>query len=208
MSELTPAELFNKHAHTYSEKFMDVSQYADGLDIFCGYLPTDAVILDVACGPGNIARYIQDKMPMAMLTGIDMAPDMLDIARTVVPTGKFLLMDCGEIGSLAQTYDGIVCAFLLPYLGKSNALALVQACTDMLNRKGVLYLSFMEGANADSHYTTNSAGDTVFLNYHEVAYITDVLTVGGCDIINSSRMPSPSNASVQTNDVVLVAVKK
>lgn len=208
MSKLTPAELFNKHAHSYSEKFMDVSQYADMLDKFCEYLPANAVILDIACGPGNIARYIHDKLPLARITGIDLAPDMLAIATAIVPAATFMLMDCREISALTQTYDGIVCAFLLPYLSKAEALALVQSITDKLNSKGALYVSFMEGANADSHYTTNSAGDTVFLNYHEVAYITDVLTTGGCAVVNISRMPSPSNASVQTNDVVLVAVKK
>lgn len=208
MNELTPADLFNKHAHTYSEKFMDVSHYAEMLDNFCSLLPANGAVLDVACGPGNIARYMHDKLPYVSITGIDLAPDMLAIATTIVPAATFMLMDCRDISALTQTYDGIVCAFLLPYLSKAEALALVQSITDKLNSKGTLYISFMEGANADSRHTTNSAGDTVFLNYHEVAYITDVLTRVGCDIINISHMSSPSNASVQTNDVVLVAVKK
>lgn len=205
---MTPAELFNKYARSYSEKFMDVSLYAQTLDLFCTQMPKNSGLLDIACGPGNIARYLHDKMPGIKITGIDLAPDMLDIAREAVPAAEFLLMDCRDISLLPTLYDGIVCAFVLPYLGKEDALKLMQDCSEKLSNTGVLYLSFMEGANSDSNYVTNSGGDTVFLNYHEVQYITDALTGGGCDIVNVTRMPSPPNTSVQTNDVILVALKK
>ena len=70
---MTPAELFNKYALSYSEKFMDVSQYADTLDVFCNGLPASAKVLDIACGPGNIAKYLLNKHPDMQLTGIDLA---------------------------------------------------------------------------------------------------------------------------------------
>ncbi len=205
---MTPAELFNKYARSYSEKFMDVSMYAQTLDLFYTHLPGNCSVLDIACGPGNIARYLHDKMPGIKITGIDLAPDMLDIAREIVPAEEFLLMDCRDMSLLPTLYDGIVCAFVLPYLGKEDALKLMLDCSDKLSNTGIFYLSFMEGANSNSGNVTNSGGDTVFLNYHEVQYITDALTAGGCDIINVTRMPSPPNTSVQTNDVILVAVKK
>jgi ubiquinone/menaquinone biosynthesis C-methylase UbiE len=54
--------MFNKAAKLYEEKYMDVSSYTEGLDVFCeklGY--KDANILELGCGSGNITRYLTNK---------------------------------------------------------------------------------------------------------------------------------------------------
>ena len=202
---MTPAELFNKYALSYSEKFMDVSQYADTLDVFCNGLPASAKVLDIACGPGNIAKYLLNKHPDMQLTGIDLAPDMLVIAKSVNPGATFRLMDCRDIASIREQFAGIMCAFCLPYLDKKDTIQLLCDAANMLADNGVMYISAMEGRNNESAYSVNSAGDRMFINYHEVDYLCDTLTANRCDVIDIRRMTSPGNTSLKTNDVIIIA---
>ena len=66
--------VFDKHAHYYQERFMDTSFYWDTFDVFCeNIIPAAAEILEVACGPGNITKYILDKHPDYKITATDLA---------------------------------------------------------------------------------------------------------------------------------------
>ncbi|MBC7864483.1 MAG: class I SAM-dependent methyltransferase, partial [Bacteroidia bacterium] len=51
--------IFNKNANGYQNKFMDVNLYADTFDLFCNSIKNEnAEILEIACGPGNITKYL------------------------------------------------------------------------------------------------------------------------------------------------------
>ena len=73
--------VFNAHASQYQEKFMDVSLYSTELDLFLEGLADDDRVLDLACGPGNIARYLLCRKPRLRLQGIDLSPAMLELAK-------------------------------------------------------------------------------------------------------------------------------
>ena len=47
----------------------------------------DDIIIDVACGTGIVARVVRERLgPEARIVGVDVAPAMLAVARTVDPT--------------------------------------------------------------------------------------------------------------------------
>ncbi|MCD6063607.1 MAG: putative Methylase involved in ubiquinone/menaquinone biosynthesis [Flavipsychrobacter sp.] len=55
--------VFNKRAQQYQEKYMDVSMYAAALDAFFERMPEKASVLELACGPGYITKYLLAKRP-------------------------------------------------------------------------------------------------------------------------------------------------
>lgn len=58
-----------------------------------GYdLPDDALVLDIACGPGEITRRVGELLPGAQLTGVDLDEDHLDRARRA----------CADLGGRAH----------------------------------------------------------------------------------------------------------
>jgi trans-aconitate methyltransferase len=62
---------WEKVADLYDEKFMDFELYNESYDFFCKLIQDEQPkILDIGCGPGNISRYLQNKLPKSKITGI------------------------------------------------------------------------------------------------------------------------------------------
>jgi len=51
-------ETYNQHASDYENKFMDFASYKNKIKSFCEMLKRQARVLDVACGPGNVAKVL------------------------------------------------------------------------------------------------------------------------------------------------------
>lgn len=156
---------WNKVALLYQEKFMDTGLYNDSYDIFCESLPARAAILEIGCGPGNITRYLLQKKPGYKITGIDVAPAMIELARINNPLADFMQMDCRELEQVEGKFDGIICGFCLPYLSREDVNKLVKDSAGLLKAKGILYLSYIEGAYERSGFEAGSTGDEVYVYY-------------------------------------------
>ena len=204
---LQAAAVFNKNAFTYQGKFMDVSLYKEALDIFCAHIPKqNAAILELACGPGNITRYLLNKRPDFKILGTDLAPDMLDLAAVNNPEAEFRLMDCRDLSSTEGQYDAIMCGFGLPYLSEEEAIKLIQDSALHLNSGGVLYLSTMEEDEQNkSGIRRSSSGDELYQYYHQAAYLTDALRESGFTILSLQRIGYPANDDTTVTDLVIVA---
>ena len=97
---------------------MDVSLYHESLNAFVSILPQNAKVLELACGPGNLTRYLVDKRKDLQVLATDLAEKMLELARGNVPEAVFQKMDCRDISLLNQTFDALVVGFCLPYLSE------------------------------------------------------------------------------------------
>jgi len=69
-------------ASSYEDKFMDFDLYNDTYDFFTEQITTNnPKILEIGCGPGNITKYVLGKRPDLKLTAIDIAPNMIKLAK-------------------------------------------------------------------------------------------------------------------------------
>lgn len=204
----TAAHIFNKHAVDYQDKFMDVSMYANSFDAFCTDLPEGATVLELACGPGNITKYLLDKRPDLRILGTDIAPGMLELARINNPTATFELMDCRNI-TFANTFQAIVCGFCLPYLSETETAKLLNDCHRLLEANGMLYLSTMEeNAYHASGIKTNSHGDQTYIYYHKAAFLENALLENGFGIKSVFREITPASDGTSTTDLIILAQKQ
>jgi len=200
-------DIFNKLATGYQEKFMNVSLYHDSLDVFCNSIKKEnPEILELACGPGNITKYLLDKRPDFKILGSDLAPNMIELAKINNPTANFELMDCRAITSLTNKYDGILCGFGLPYLSKEEAIQFIKDASLKLNENGILYISTMEDDNSKSGFKTGSTGDKMYQNFHQADYLTKSLEENGFNIINLERKEYIHNEE-KTVDLIIIATK-
>lgn len=201
------AEVFNKHASLYQDKFMDVSLYHDSFNFFCDSIKKEnARVLELACGPGNITKYLLDKRPDLNIFGTDLAPNMIELAKQNNPSATFEVMDCRTIKNHNTTFDAVMCGFCLPYLSKQEAIQLIYDCGKLLNTGGVIYISTMEDDNSRSAFKKGSKGDEVFMNYHEEGYLKKALEEAGFKLEFTDRKHSTSNNEAVI-DLILIAKK-
>lgn len=92
----TLREIFNKYANKYNDKFKDFELYNDTFDVFCDKVKKEkADILEIACGTGNITQYILKKRPDLKILGLDIAENMIELAKSNNSKAEFKVMDAG-----------------------------------------------------------------------------------------------------------------
>ena len=200
-------DIFNKLADVYQDKFMDVSLYHDSFDLFCDAIEKEsATLLELACGPGNITKYVLEKRPDFKILGTDLAPNMIALAKINNPKTDFQLLNCKAMTSLDKKFDGILCGFGLPYLSKVEAIQFIKDSNQQLNDNGVLYISTMEDDNSKSGFRTGSTGDSMYQNFHQADYLSTALEENGFNIIHLDRKEYFHN-EVKTTDLIIIATK-
>lgn len=159
---------------------MDVDIYNQTYDRFCNSIKKkNAEILEIGCGPGNITKYLLSKRPDFNLLGIDVAPNMIELAEKNNPSANFKVMDCRNIKDLDTKYDGIICGFCIPFLTQEDRSRFIADCHSILNDESTIYISFMDGSPEQSGYKTGSNGAQVYFNYHRLEDLTNDLTRNG-----------------------------
>lgn len=167
---------WNKIASLYQEKFMDLDFYNESYDIFCDLISKpNAEILEIGCGPGNITKYLLKRHNDFNIFGIDLAPNMIELARLNNPNAQFEVMDAREISTLNRTYDSIICGFCLPYLSYQDGEKLIHDLSNMLNENGIIYISFVEGKLELSNYQVGSSGDRTYFYFYQLDKLRETL---------------------------------
>lgn len=201
------ARIFDKHANWYVERFMDVSLYATSFDDFLNLLPdSSARVIDLGCGPGNVTRYLLNQQPNLQITGVDLAPAMVDLAQKHNPEASFLLSDWQTGLERSTNLQGVVAAFIFPYLAENEVKNLLQTAAKNLVPDGVLYISTMEDDYAVSGLKTNSSGDQVNMYYYTEMQLEGLLQSAGFHVSSVDRKTYEYNGA-EVTDLLLVAVK-
>lgn len=202
------SETWNKIALLYQEKFMDLEMYNESYDFICEKInPQNAQILEIGCGPGNITKYILSKRPDFSIHGTDVAPNMIELAKVNCPQAKFDVMDCKQIDQLSDKYDGIICGFCLPYLSPTDVEKLLSDSFHLLNKNGLIYLSFVEGEPEKSGFQTGSSGDRIYFNFHSLDYIESLLNALGFADLKVFRVDYPKSDNKSDIHTILTAFK-
>lgn len=201
---------YHNAAKRYEEKMMEMDLYHDTYDQFCSLIARrGAHIFEIATGPGNVTRYMGVKRPDFRISGIDLAPNMIDLARKNYPQGDFEVMDCRSIGCIHRTFDGVMCGFCAPYLSKAELKALIEDVANLLEPSGVFYLSTMEDDNEKSGFETTSFsdGERVYVYYHQADYLMGCLTEAGFEVLTVERKAYPEPDGSFLTDLIIIARK-
>jgi SAM-dependent methyltransferase len=67
--------------------------------------PSQRAVLDLACGTGRIGAWLRGRCPAAAIDGVDMTPEMLDVARARGVYRTLRLADVADTGLGAGSYD-------------------------------------------------------------------------------------------------------
>lgn len=201
-------ETWNNIATLYEEKFMHLNIYNASYDYICKAIDKpNAKLLDVGCGPGNITHYLLSKRPDFVIHGIDIAPNMITLARKNNPRATFEVMDTRAIRQHDEKQDAIIVGFCLPYLSVEESKKFIADASYLLHEGGLLYLSFVEGDPSLSDFKTGSGG-RVYFHYHLLEEIKNQLKQAHftpCETWHIEYKTSDTGFDVHT---ILIAKKK
>jgi SAM-dependent methyltransferase len=122
MSSVSYRNFTGTGAENYQRYFVPAIATPVSVDLLrTAELRPDERVLDVACGTGVIARLAAEQVgPTGSVTGIDIAPDMIDVARsTPVPGGAHIEWHVSDATSLQlpdDSFDVVLCQMGLMFM--------------------------------------------------------------------------------------------
>ncbi|MFN3755154.1 class I SAM-dependent methyltransferase [Flavobacterium sp.] len=201
-------DTWNNIASLYQDKFMHLDLYNDSYDYICNTVTKqNAKLLEIGCGPGNITKYLLSKRADFDIFGIDIAPNMIELAKANNPSANFAVMDSRQINNLDTKYDGIICGFCLPYLSPTESNELISNAYDLLNENGLIYLSFVEGNPNKSDFKVSNAG-RVYFQFHNLEDLIAQLNQMKFDEIKTFKVKYKTSETEFDIHTILTAKKK
>jgi 2-polyprenyl-3-methyl-5-hydroxy-6-metoxy-1,4-benzoquinol methylase len=202
-------ETWNKIASSYQDRFMNLDLYNKSYDFVCHSIrKKEARILEIGCGPGNITKYLLSKRPDFHIYGIDIAPNMIQLAKRNNRAATFKVMDARRVGEIQTTFDGIICGFCLPYLSKSDGKKLIADTSDLLTEGGLIYISFVEGDPIQSGFQTGTTPDRVYFYYYTLDQLKTWLFDKGFEVIKIFKVVYKKSETEEDMHTLVVAKKK
>ena len=110
--QLKTVDIYNQYVKEYEEKFMLFDLYNDTFDALLNVLPITESILELGCGPGNVINYFLNKRKDLIITGVDLAAEMLKRGKEINPSADFILEDIRNLNAFTKQYHAVVELFV------------------------------------------------------------------------------------------------
>jgi ubiquinone/menaquinone biosynthesis C-methylase UbiE len=200
---------FDRNAAKYAEKYFSLRDYDQYYQLLVAKIPGDSSrFLDLACGPGNVAAYVRERRPDAEILCIDRAPLMLEEVRRRIAGVDVRAADCRDLREVTARFHAAAFFFGLSYFDDADAAKVLAELHRLILPGGSLLVATVAGDPAKTGPQTNTAGDRVFSFYRPRGDIERLVQNAGFGLAYSTLIASPANASVQSNDVVILAERK
>lgn len=200
---------FDRNAARYAEKYFSLRDYDTYYQWLVAAIPAGPFrFLDLACGPGNVSAYLVAQRPEAQILCVDQAPLMLEQARHRLhdrPGVDVLLADCRDLGAVPAGFHAAAFFFGLSYFDDADAGRVLAELFRVMLPGAPLLLATVAGEPERSGMQVNAAGDRVHSFFRRQADIGSLVQTAGFMLAQSETIASPANASLQSEDVVLLA---
>ncbi|WP_067723207.1 class I SAM-dependent DNA methyltransferase [Nocardia yamanashiensis] len=137
---LSAAEVFDALGKDYEKAFAGLSAQREEIDWLLAQLPGGARVFDAGCGTG---RPVAELLAAAghQVTGCDVSPGMIEIARAQVPAARFDVADLRELTYPAGSWDAVVAFFPLLQMSRAEIVSTLAKFADWLAPGGCLLLA-------------------------------------------------------------------
>ena len=206
MNQIQTIEAYNEIADKFYDKIGVLSNYNFTYDYLIKHLKENDHILDLACGPAQISKYIKDKINVK-ITGIDLSREMLNIAAKFIPDGNFIKDSIITYRTNIQ-FDLIIIGFGISYLDSEQTKQCLENCIAMLKNDGYIYISFMEGNTEGFEKTSFGENREFYMYYHEKDRIKRLLKDNKVEITEECTIDYKEQDGRITKDIILTGAKK
>ncbi len=132
---------------------------------FADRLPGGARVLELGCGSGvpstqQLARRFD-------VTGVDISPRQIELARRNVPSARFVCADISTLDFPERSFDGVVGLYAISHLPREEHARLFGDVFRLLTPGG-LFLATL-GATDSPAWTGEWLGEPMFFSSHDAA---------------------------------------
>lgn len=199
---------YDLSAKNYENKFMDLHLYKDTLEFFSELIIPSSNVLDLACGPGNIAKFLLDRKPQLNIIGIDLSQEMIKLAKNNVPNAEFYIHDIRALNFESEKFDVIITSFCLPYLYDAEAKEFIDNISKNIVNDGYIYLSTMEGKGHDFETASFTEGNQLFINYYSEEFLKDLFQRNNLEIVKLFKQDYHERDGSITVDLIFILRKR
>lgn len=139
-------------------------------------------ILDLGCGPGRDAEVFVERGHQ--VTGIDLSPQMIEIARSRV-TAQFHVMDMESLDFPPSHFDGIWASASLLHVPQKNIPRLIGNLYSLLVEEGIFYFSLKKGSGEHLQYDPRYGNLQKFWSFFEKEEIEQIVKQTGFEVVKS-----------------------
>ncbi len=188
------ASAFDQIGARYDEAFPHKDGQLAAVSWLISQLPPGARVLDAGCGTGVPSARQLAGAGMAV-TGIDISPVMLALARRNVPGAAFAELDILDLTPEAGEFDAVVACFSLLMLPRADIPAALARLRAVLVPGGLLVLAMVE-ADADD-MPIPFLGAEVRVSGYSRAGLRDAATAAGFTVLAEDSLTyAPAGAGL------------
>lgn len=115
----------------------------DDLKKFAKLTGKNAQVLDLGCASGYQSKMLCDLG--LEVTGLDLSPEMIKVARRRVPEARFVVGDMTNMDFSEESFSGVYARASILHIPKSLVPKVLQGVHEILKRDGIFYLALKDG---------------------------------------------------------------
>lgn len=198
-------ESYNRSACEFNDSIANLKNYDHTYQFVCDRLHDGDAVLDLACGPGQISKYLRTRKNLKVV-GVDLSEEMLKIARSEIPDGIFYRHSIVSYREV-ESFDLVLLGFALPYLTESQMDECILNSSKCLKKDGLYYLSFMEGTGNRLEKTSFGQENDFLVFYYPRDRVIDELNRNGIGILREYCLDYKEPDGRITKDIVMIGKK-
>lgn len=178
----TTIETYDQIAVEYAQKNLEYLDPTE-LDRFISYLPKSGSILDVGCGNGRDANYLQANGFTVIAT--DLSRQLLKEAKKLYPGLQTQQMDMRRLSFDESTFDGVLANASLLHLEKQDVPLTLSGFNRVLKQDGMCLIIVKQGKGDMFVVEEKSSNMPRYFIYFQPDEIRELMEQAGFEILES-----------------------
>ena len=208
MSNHDPQTAYDRVAEEYARQMLHELDHKpldrELLERFAAQTNGKGRVVDLGCGPGQIARYLHDHDADAF--GIDLSPAMVNLARREHPGMEFQQGDMHALDLPDNSLAGIAAFYSIIHIPRAEVTSVLKELRRILQPNGLLLMSFHCGSEVyhrDEWWEQPVSVDFIFFQPDEmIGYLKEAGLLLD-EVVE--RDPYPDGSEAQTHRAYIFA---